>query len=466
LAVQPGIPLTMSSVKAQKEINKAVRHLMDFISASPIWSPRFDDLMDDFFEPIAKQLNWSIDDVAAALFGGPCEHMAWDFLTEQMATLHWDDDEPKSAIADYLKTRGWREGAHGRRYLRAFAESEVRFWEVTDVEAGAWIDVRPYGTEDKSVRVLERTASQSIAKWTALAARVIPMGSERLFSGSLIPLSPEAAPRVQRVLDKVKNDMEVMNQELTNATEAEGITDDFRFNVDDESAMMFPETAFTFWAVDVMRDSVRPAPRMYNTDNEKIVVTRYRFPKIGDHSFVRDQLTNHPAMIKEEELDVWTWLRSDESNTVLGRLELRDNQLDFETNSVERGKLGAHLLQSLLGDALQKDPIVTHENLEKMAASAPKTHGFDPELQNNPEVQAVIQQHLMQHYRKTLDERIPMLDNETPRDCAADPDKQHKVINWLKTLANTDKSTPGAPQDFDWIWHELGLQEHLPQSNR
>ena len=45
------------------------------------------------------------------------------------------------------------------------------------------------------------------------------------------------------------------------------------------------------------------------------------------------------------------------------------------------------------------------------------------------EVQEFIQQHLMQHYRNFLDELIPMLDNETPRACAADPDKQHKVIN-------------------------------------
>jgi len=454
----------MNSVKAQKEINKAVRHLMDFISASPVWSPRFDDLMDDFFEPIANQLNWSIDDVAAGLLDGPCEHMAWDFLIEQMSTLDWSDDEPKSAIDDYLKTRGWREGTHGRRYLRAFAESEVRFWEVTDVEAGAWIDVRAYGTQDKPIRVLERTASQSIAKWTALVARVIPMGSKRLFSGALIPLTPEAAPRVQRVIEKAAADMELANKALKKAAKAKGFKEDVQINIDDECLIMLPETAFTFWAVDVLRYSERPAPRMYNTDNEKIVVTRYRYQKLGDQSFIRDQLTNHPAIIKDEEQDTWTWLKSDESNTVLGHLSLRDGQLHFETNSVERGALGSNLLKSLLGDALQKEPLIVHENMEQMAASVPKAQGIDPALQNNPEVQAAIQQHLMQHYRKTLDERIPMLDNETPRDCAEDPDKQHKVINWLKTLASTDKGTPGAPPDFDWMWHELGLQEHLPQS--
>jgi len=67
----------MSSIKAQKEINKATRHLIDFITASPIWAPRFDDLIEDFFIPIAKQLDWSTDDVASGLLEGPFEHMAW-----------------------------------------------------------------------------------------------------------------------------------------------------------------------------------------------------------------------------------------------------------------------------------------------------------------------------------------------------------------------------------------------------
>ena len=455
----------MSSIKAQKEINKAVRHLMDFITASPIWAPRFEDLMEGFFTPIAKKLDWSTDDVASGLLAGPVEHMAWDFLIEQMATIYWTiDDEFKSAIDDYLKTRGWREGTHGRQYLRAFADSEVKFWEVTDVEAGAWVDVRPYGTENKPVRVIERTASQSISKWTALAARVIPMGSKRLFSGALIPLTPQTALHVQSVIEKEIADMELAFEEDKKSAEAKGITEDIHFEHDEEFQAMFPETVFTFWAVDVLGYSERPAPRLKNTDNEELIITNYRFPKITKLSFIRDQFNNHPAIMKEEK-DTWVWLKNDDSNTVFGRLKLEKKQLHFETNSVERGELGLEQLQSLLGDALQKEAILVYENPEIMTSGEPMTDGFDPELQNDPEVQEILQQHLMQHYRNTLDESIPMLDNETPRACAADPDKQHKVINWLKMLANSDKSTPGVPQDFDWMWHELGLQEHLPQSS-
>jgi len=333
-------------------------------------------------------------------------------------------------VNDYLKTRGWREGTHGRQYLRALADSEVKFWEVTDVEAGAWVDVRPHGTEKKPVRVIEKTASQSISKWTALAARVLPMGSKRSFSGALIPLTPETALHVQSVIEKEVADMELAFEEEKKSAETKGTEEEYDFEHDEEFQAMFPQTFF---------------------------------PKITKLSFIRDQLNNHPAIVNEEK-DTWVWLKDENSKTVFGRLKLEKKQLHFETNSVERGELGLTQLQSLLGDALQKEPIVVYENPERMASGEPMTQGFDPELQNDPEVQEFIQQHLMQHYRKTLDESIPMLDNESPRACAADPDKQHKVINWLKTIANTDKSTPGAPQDFDWMWHELGLQEHLPQS--
>ncbi len=64
------------------------------------------------------------------------------------------------------------------------------------------------------------------------------------------------------------------------------------------------------------------------------------------------------------------------------------------------------------------------------------------------------------HYLKTLDEAIPMLDNESPRACAADPDKQHKVIDWLKYLENTESKSPSPTQDFTWMWEELGLSSH------
>ena len=65
--------------------------------------------------------------------------MAFGFVFEEFAAVRWDNDE-HTLIDVYLKHRGWREGSAGRRYLQALAESELKFWEITAVMPGAYVD--------------------------------------------------------------------------------------------------------------------------------------------------------------------------------------------------------------------------------------------------------------------------------------------------------------------------------------
>ena len=80
------------------------------------------------------------------------------------------------------------------------------------------------------------------------------------------------------------------------------------------------------------------------------------------------------------------------------------------------------------------------------------------DLNANPEVQALLQAQLSAHYRETLDEPIPMLNDKTPRACAADPQTRHQVIDWLKYLENTNQHSPQPAYDFGWMWEELGIE--------
>ena len=80
-----------------------------------------------------------------------------------------------------------------------------------------------------------------------------------------------------------------------------------------------------------------------------------------------------------------------------------------------------------------------------------------PPSQASPEIQAAITAQLTSHYRKTLDEPIPMLNGLSPRQCAADPALQEEVVGWLKSLENSTERSPGQTYDFSWMWDELGL---------
>ena len=449
----------MSASKQQKERDKAIRHLFDFIERSPRWKPLLDDLTRQYIQPVAAQLDEDVDMIDIRLQGGPYGSMMFGFIMELMAVTRWDN-ENETPIDEYLQKRGWREGTHGRRYLNALVESELVFLEVTNVDPGRWVEVRPYGTTEAVMRIVEHSASQSLHPYDAVVARLVTLGKSQRF-GSILPLSPDGRSYLQEQLDSVESDLEQWYEELVAEEGPDGLVENFANEIPMERQRRTDEYGFMCWAIDVLDPPPMIAPQMHNTDNERIVMTKTRFPLTGDAEIIRQQFALYEELIDDGD-DHWSWLKLDGSNTVLGRFMLRKSELVFETNSVERGKQGETFMQAFVVDGLIGKPLTVHENLNDLMSSgataptSPSSLSSD-ELQQLPEVQALLQKTMKDHYLKTLDEPIPMLDNDSPRDCAADPDKQSKVIVWLKSLENMEAKAPGPAQDFGWLWDELGL---------
>jgi hypothetical protein len=78
-----------------------------------------------------------------------------------------------------------------------------------------------------------------------------------------------------------------------------------------------------------------------------------------------------------------------------------------------------------------------------------------------PEVEAAVRQFMDAHYRRTLDEPVPMLGDKTPRECARTRAGRTRVVRWLKDMENNERrraaATGKTPYDFAWMWDELGL---------
>jgi hypothetical protein len=67
------------------------------------------------------------------------------------------------------------------------------------------------------------------------------------------------------------------------------------------------------------------------------------------------------------------------------------------------------------------------------------------------------------HYRKWLDDKLPMLGGKTPREAARDFDGRERLVAVLKDLENLEarrKRDTGFGYDTLWLWRELGI-EHL-----
>lgn len=151
----------MSNHKQRREIDKAIQHLMKFQVEQEPWSHLMEDFLTEMFTPLANRYDFSVADAENRIMTGDYSFMAYGYIFEEFATAAWDG-APNNLIEEYLQHRGWREGAHGRRYLRALGSSELKLWEIVAVKPGVSVDIRRYGSDAKPIQVKEQAASESL----------------------------------------------------------------------------------------------------------------------------------------------------------------------------------------------------------------------------------------------------------------------------------------------------------------
>ncbi len=449
----------MSNRKTRREIDKAIRHLMAYTGPSGEWEGRFEQVQRDLLNPLADKLEVSLEEMEDFFLSGPYHHMVIGFVFEEFATVLWDS-EKRNLTEAYLEHRGWREGSAGRRYLQALGDSELQFWEITAVKPGAYAELRPYGSADKSIRVQEKAATESLHQWDGLVARVLHIGATPVFSGAMLPFRPELAARIQSVLSAAAEQAQQLVQELIEQGEMEpasaNLEEIVRFTLESELAGV----AFLIWAMDLYLQSMRPSPVYRNMDDEPIEPTEVRFPLRADRLAVGRALDASPVLHRDDGETNWSWFPEPyddidfgERVSILGHIALSGDHLELQTNSAARADRGRNQLASLLGD-LVGPPLTVHDNMMPMKDSE---EPLEPLSDIPPELQEALTAQLTSHYRKTLDEPIPMPNGLSPRQCAADPALRDEVVGWLKQLENSTERSPGPPYDFSWMWDELGL---------
>lgn len=441
--------------KAQKETDQAIRHLMDYIDSHDEWSECFRQIEIELVSPIADMLGIDLDQAMESLFEGPYEGIVYGYLFEEMATCNWNNQG--SVIDEYLKKRGWREGPHGKKYLRALSNSDVKVWVTTDVSPGEWVEVRLQNKNGNPKRVYEKSASEQLTAGQYLAARVLLIDKKRCFSGTILPLTESQADLTQQAVDEVAPSTRALYQEMLDEKVIDHISEQEVINdIEHGESEALSNTAFALWAASALPPGFSAMPEIRNTDDDSIVMTTHRMKITGEEKHIQEVLDTH---FEQSAPNEWMWLN--EQQKIIAAIRLKKKNLELETNSVERGKHGIDRLQSILGDSIGK-PIGVHESLNQIMANRPAEQKPSPlsqeDLQNHPEVKAQMQQYLQNHYRDSLDQPIPMLNDLTPRECAANPATREKAIHWLKDMELHNMKT-GQGFDTTWLWEELNLTD-------
>lgn len=416
--------------------------------------------------------------------------MLHSFIAEDFFGKRFGEHEDLNVVDDYLERRGRHESVEGRRYLEAMRDSTPSLYEVVEVDPGRCLTVRDLLVDGEAMTIFENLGSQSAAPWDRIAARIVVVNGERLFTGAVLPFRQQAADDVLGAIDElVKRANKEVSKELRRAGRSPRTRRGRSRAVPpisrEEILRILPlaEIFTHYWLIDALARAQAPLPELRNTDDEQLILCEVRFPITGDEAAISSVLDGIEVFERVEDGEAhWRWSASGSPThrlsqgrrghptveptenlgvTTLGQAEIGSGAVTLSVNSKERAERGKALLSYRLGDLVGQAEVSTKDVYEllKEREGQPTRDEVEP-----PPEEAVVAIHayLDDHYRRTLDDPLPMLGGRTLRQAAKTKEGRKEVLNWLKGLENIEHrkaARQGQPAyDTTWIWQELGIE--------
>jgi hypothetical protein len=417
----------------------------------------------------------------ADLLGNDAAMVVWGAAFEDLVATDLPDG--RNLADDYLRRRGWKEGASTREYIAGLRRATISLYEVSGLVPGESMQLRDLVRGGDPVRVSEKLGSQGLRQWDRVATRVIPLRESAVISGTLMPFDQDTAETLLASLRKTRTHAP---REVAKVAQEFGIETDAKTLAGMMTAdLLLAGSAFmvtNFWLDAALKAAQgRNRPDLVNSEGDPLDFTTLHFPLLAGvkPEQIRTALAAVPAL-RQEDPGFWNWLdepgakpqtvpprgkaqtffsKMEDGSLVLGTLVLKGRRLSLEVNSTVRAEHGQALLGPVLA-GLVGPPLIERTDLEQMLATErprPEPSGLSPE-----DERALIRQTLEDHYRHILDQPIPSLGGKSPRVAAKTPNGREKVVAWLKSLENHSAKRPaGDPigeYDFGWMWRELGVE--------
>lgn len=145
--------------------------------------------------------------------------------------------------------------------------------------------------------------------------------------------------------------------------------------------------------------------------------------------------------------------------TVIAQLEIKGNRLTLHTNSRERLDLALPTVKSM--DGIKLESVQTHPPGEHSTAGPSTSDTSAEPIELEPEDVEAMRDYLTRYYRQWLDQPIPALNDQTPRQAATQPKLRTQLAAMIRAMPDpTDLGTTGitlnAPRQM--LLSELGLE--------
>ncbi|MFQ6018644.1 MAG: hypothetical protein ACE5KF_10665 [Kiloniellaceae bacterium] len=464
-------------------VDKAVVNIMKWTKRGE-WSDLCAEVLVDHLGPACDDFEIAPEDLAREI-GSELFVMAVACAIDDFLTRDFEPGD-RNAVDDYIRRRGWKESVPGKRYLRAIRKSVMSLYEVTDTVPGSHLFLRDLVRGGDPIRIEDRMASNTAARWDRLAARVLRVNDRNYLSSGLLHFPMEPA---EALLGVVRKALKHVRRAIRGAAKKAGRGEAGNGELTEEGLLREATPIFTRSWLHLMLDAARrPMPDISNFDGDELVFCDVRFPvPSANQAEIERRLDAAASLERDDENDPrWQWIGEaspvakkpktakpgkelsfatfdDQGRLSLGMIELRDRQIVLSINSRERAERGKKLLTDLLG-GLVGPPLTSFESLENVLENENRPDAPGPVEEIPPDIAAqVIHQHLDRHYRGCMTEKMPVLGNKTPRQAARSKAGRAKLVGWLKYLENGEvhraRSEGQEPYDFEWMWQDLGISD-------
>jgi hypothetical protein len=450
----------------------AVREMMKWLPEHALWANRMQQVWQAHVEPVSTESGLDFEQIVEEL--GEFFGQAMGAVFEDLCSRRYEE-LPENIVDDFLKQRGFRLPPLAKVYLQALRDSAPGIYEVVAVRPGHGVTVRDTVVEGEPIDVTEVAGSRSLAQWDVIVARIIRHGEERVFTGVVTPLQSEDAKTL-------KEDVRGRLHELAERGGPALTGEQFRAAAHDT----LREVAPAIGAVrirEVVASRRKPFPELRNSDGDPIefIQVSYLFEKT-DRKEIVARLDSQTLLERAgKRPPAWVWLSrtsleprtrpsaadrpgeggeqfGDDSAVSLAHVSLSAKRLTLTVNSRARLEKARALIESVLAPLIGAGEVDVHSIEEMMDDADDDEPPSDRELSHEA-AQKMRHKYLDRHYRKVLEEPVPMLGGRTPRDAARDAPGRELLVELLKHYENA-QARAGFSYDFGWMWRELGI-DHL-----
>lgn len=333
-----------------------------------------------------------------------------------------------------------------RQILASLLASHMSVYQVVRVEPSVGVELENV-LEGGTIFVHDLRLSLSAEKWALTFGRTYTAGPYHFLTNAAYAFPPRNKEFIVAYLTRK------LNQSRSRRGEG-GWKELLKSRAD----------VFADLTVELLRPA-RQLPELANSDGDPLALCKVEYRLSDAQQFV-SELRSHPELQQEtdrqDEIQRFLWFRCQPDGDLhLGNVTVTGDELVFECNSRERLARGIEILRACGELELVREDIKSGGEIwDHVRKQAESRDSAARDAEAPPEAQAFLREHLNRHYEKWVDESLPALGGQTPRQAAKTPAGRKKLTDLLRTMEFGDRHlSDESALKYDWnqLRRRLGL---------